>query len=269
MIPKLKLENLELSKMVCGTNQFVAITHRWNPLDMLAHVIRFRDSKTVAKFMIFLQQEYGVNCCVSSPRDKVYEAIQITEKETGEDFHWICTPSRRRSADGIEPDIWKQIDWCVDHNVSVCGPHRSYTDKCINYDSLEIGGTGEKYPPLGEITEYIRDRDMIPMISTHYIETIEAVEKQGYDIKLIIQPLNQIGFESNTEPEKLIEKINSTDLQILNIKPMAAGRLSPDVLTWNLENIKDNDFLAVGFGKYKYCVEDAKIIDDFLSNNSP
>ena len=80
MLPQISLEGLNLSKIVCGTNQFVGITHRWNPIDMLAHLRRFKEPKTVAKFLIYLFQEHGINCTISSPRDKVYEAIKITEK---------------------------------------------------------------------------------------------------------------------------------------------------------------------------------------------
>ncbi|MBD3350254.1 MAG: hypothetical protein GF364_02095 [Candidatus Lokiarchaeota archaeon] len=215
-----------------------------------------------------MSQNHGVNCCVSSPRDKVYEAIKITEKETGERFHWICTPSRRSSAKNIEKNIWKQIDWCEDHNVSVCGPHRSYTDKALNKEHLVIGGELGGDLPVEDLLAYIREKDMIPLLSTHYIETIEAVEKQNYDVPLIIQPLNKIGFESNTEVETLITKIQSTKIQILNIKPMAAGRLKPEVLRWNLDQLKTNDFLAVGFGKYEYCVEDGKLVDAYLNQNA-
>ncbi len=263
MIPKIALENLQLSRMICGTNQFVGITHRSNLLDNLAHLVRFRNAQIVAKFFIYLQQNHGVNACISSPRDKIFEAIKITEKETGERFYWICSPSRRLTAKNIQPDVKAQIKWCADHDVSVCIPHRDYTDSAI--DKINLGNAPE-FPPYPELSALIRDLGMIPGLSTHFFETIEAVEKQNYDAKVIVQPLNKIGFESNTTPENLIEKIQSTKLQIINIKPMAAGRIShKEALPWNLSNIKKNDFLAVGFGKFKYCVEDAQIIDEFLN----
>ncbi|MHA1339623.1 MAG: hypothetical protein ACTSRZ_05785 [Promethearchaeota archaeon] len=273
MIPKINLENLNLSKMICGTNQFVGITHRNNPIDMWLHLRRFKDPKTIADFMIYLMNEHGVNCCLSSPRDKIYKAIQIVEKETNQKFHWICTPSTRKTAKNIQPDIFKQIDWCEEHNVSVCMPHRSYTDKALDKNTLKIGDDDShssnnqithKFPPYPQIATYIRDKKMIPGLSTHYIETINAVEKYNYDAPIIIQPLNQIGFESNTSPQNLVKKIQSTKIQIIAIKPMAAGRLPPNSILWTLKQIKPNDFIAVGFGKFKFCMQDAKLIDDFL-----
>ena len=269
MIPKVALENLNISRMICGTNQFVGITHRANPLDNLAHLIRFRNANIVAKFFIYLQQNHGVNACISSPREKIYEAIKITEKETGERFYWICSPSRRMTAKGLKPDVKFQIKWCAEHDVAVCIPHRDYTDHAIDKSNLTIGGNHPQFPPYPELAELIRDLGMIPGLSTHFIESIEAVEKQKYDAKVIVQPLNKIGFESDTSPENLVQKIQSTQLQIINIKPMAAGRIShTEALPWNLSKIKKNDFLAVGFGHFKYCVEDAKMIDDFINQKN-
>ncbi|MHA1371124.1 MAG: hypothetical protein ACTSRA_15590, partial [Promethearchaeota archaeon] len=247
MFPRVKLESLELSKIVCGTNQFIGITHRANPIDIWLHKRRFRDPRTVADFFIYLVQEHGINCIVSSPREKLYRALEITERETGERMHWLCTPSIRRSVRGLECDIFKQIDWCADHGVEVCMPHRIYTDLVINKEDLTIGGTAFddlkgrermsakvivwaihlytgipvasikgmwqfSYP---EISARIRDRGMIPGLSTHYVESIKAVEKNGYDASLVIQPLNLLGYQSNTDPDELVKVIRNTKLQIL------------------------------------------------------
>lgn len=301
MYPKISLEKLSLSKIVCGTNQFIGITHRLNPFDIWAHKRRFKEPETVARFMIHLNQEYGVNCVVSSPRDKIYDAIQIAERETGEKIHWLCTPSIRTSVKGLDPEIFTQIDWCADHDVSACMPHRIYTDLVIDKEHLVIGGTPfeelegkiKSYGNLAaiamrvysgihvksfkamykiaypDIAAHVRDKGMIPGLSTHYPESIKAVEKNGYDAPLIIQPLNKKGYQSPVEPRELIEVIQGTKIQILNIKPMAAGRLKPrPALEFCLNNIKKNDFLAVGFGKYEYCVEDGKILAELLEKGN-
>jgi hypothetical protein len=215
--------------------------------------------------MIYLYQEHGVNCCISSPRTKIFEAIKQTEKEIGDSFHWICSPSNRLTVKGLESDLFKQIDWCAEHNVSVCIPHRDYTDNAIDKENLKIGGK-KGYPDLNEVTEYIRKKGMIPGLSTHYIESIEAAEKRNYDVKVIVQPLNKIGFESNTTPDILVKRIQSTKFQIINIKPMAAGRIPPrEALPWNLDQIKEKDFLAIGFGHFHYCKEDMEIVQSYFA----
>ena len=189
------------------------------------------------------------------------------ERETGEKYHWLCTPSRRKTAKNIAPDIIKQIDWCAEKEVSVCIPHRSYTDKAIDKKKFTIGGAASRFAPYPEISAYIRDKGMIPGLSSHYIETIKAVEKNKYDAPLIVQPLNMLGFQSNTEPQRLINAIKNTKIHIINIKPMAAGRIKPKHgLEFCLKNIKNDDFLAVGFGKFEYCVEDGEILENYFKS---
>jgi len=265
MIPKIALEKLSLSKIICGTNQFVGITHRNNPFDIILHKIRFRDPKTIANFFIYLINTHGINCCLSSPRENLAKAITLAENETGTKFHWLCSPSRRLTVKGVAPNLFQQIDWCSDHNVSVCLTHRNYTDEALDKMNFTIGGQSADLPPYPEVSAYIRDKGMIPGLSTHMIESIEAVEKQHYDAPIIIQPLNKIGFESNCPPDTLIQKIQSTKLHIINIKPMAAGRISPEEgIPYCLNAIKPNDFLAVGFGKFQYCVSDLQLIEKIL-----
>jgi hypothetical protein len=269
MIPKVELENLKLSRMVIGTNQFNGITHRPNAFEIFKHKRFFRESTTVAKFMIHLVQEHGLNCLVSSPRDKMYDAIKLTEKETGTKLYWICTPSRRHTVKGLPGSIYEQIDWCADHEVAVCMPHRDYTDNAIDKKNLTIGGNSG-FEPYPEVAAYIRDKKMIPGLSTHYIESIEAVEKNKYDAPLIIQPLNKIGFESDCAPDVLAAKIKSTKIKILSIKPMAAGRISPEEgLPWAVERLKKDDLIAVGTGdKFQYCIHDGKLMEDLLNKKN-
>lgn len=268
MIPKISLENLKLSKIVCGTNAFVGITHRNNPFGILANIKRFKKPQTVAKIMVHLLQEHGVNCCVSSPRDKIYQAIKIVEKETGEKYYWLCTPSRRKTVKNLAPDVFKQIDWCYEKGVSVCMPHRDYTDHAIDKKKLVIEGYKANLPSYPELSAYIRDKGMIPGLSSHFVETVQAVQKNKYDAPLVIQPLNIKGFQSDTNPEHLMKIIQDTKIQILNIKPMAAGRIDPkEAFSFCLKNIKKNDFLAVGFSKYEQCMEDGKIIEEILNSS--
>jgi hypothetical protein len=220
---------------------------------------KFKDVQKIIEIMVYLAREHGINACISSPRDSIHEAIQAVQKETGEQFHGICTPSTRLTAKGLLPDIEKQLQWCADHDVSVCAPHRDYTDKALDKAAFTIKG----YP---EIAARIRDLKMVPCLSTHYVETIKAVEDNNYDAPVIIQPHNKLGFESDTDPDTLTRRIRETKLQIINIKPMAAGRIKPrEGLEWCLQRIKPTDFLAVGFGDIKYAREDGRIVDAVMN----
>lgn len=246
MIPKIKLENLDISRLVCGSNAFCGISHFTISRDIFLREYLTLDR--IVEIMTFIQQEFGVNAIISSPRDHIYEAIQRVQKETGEQFHWICSPSTaRETATDLPPTMPGQVQWCADHDVSVCMPHRSYTDAKMDTMAMKIEG-------IEEIIADIRDKGMIPGLSTHYYDAIRICDHRKYDVKLIVQPLNVQGFQSNIEVNTLINAIKNTKIQILNIKPLAAGRIEPEIgLNFSFNNIKDNDFVACGFS----CIQDA------------
>jgi hypothetical protein len=259
MIPKVKLEHLELSRFFLGTNPFCGISHK-TPSQDIFYKEYFSDVDKISEIMMYLLEEFGVNAFVSSPRDNLDKARNIVEKEMGEKYYWICTPSDSRlTAKGTATDLKGQIQWCADHNSSICMPHRSWTDSALDPKNNRIRDV-EKYLDL------IRDLDMIPGLSSHYYETIRACNTQKYDVKLIIQPLNTLGFMSNIEVNTLIQYINNTSIQILNIKPLAAGRLLPEVgLNFCFNNIKSNDFVACGVDCLQNGDYDAQIVEELLS----
>ena len=260
MIPTAKLENLDICRFICGSNPFCGISHFTPSRDMF-YKEYFADTEKIAEIMGYLLEEFGVNAIISSPRDNIAEALEIVRKEYEVPYHWICTPSSyRASAKGMkEAGMMEQIQWCKNHEVSVCMPHRSYTDKNLDTLNNEIRG-------LPEITAAIRDAGMIPGLSTHYYETLKICRQQKYDIKLIIQPLNTLGFMSNIEVNTLASVIQSSPIQILNIKPLAAGRILPEVgLSFCYNNIKPNDFLTCGFASLQDADYDAQIAERILA----
>ncbi|MFX0098800.1 MAG: hypothetical protein ACFFCS_04405 [Candidatus Hodarchaeota archaeon] len=259
MIPKVKLESLELSRLVCGTNSFCGISHRTIARDMFYS--EYFTVERIAEILSYIYEEFGVNSLVSSPRDNLVEALKLVEKEHGDVYHWICTPGHgRKTASGKtgQGDIFDQIQWCADHNVKVCMPHRSYTDAYLNSAENEIKG-------IPEIAAAIRDHGMIPGLSTHYHAAIRICRIQRYDISLIIQPLNTLGFNSDVEVNSLISEIKGSRIQILNIKPMAAGRLLPEIgLNFCFNNIKENDLVACGFDSIHEADYDCQLAEKIL-----
>ena len=256
MIPSIPLENLKISKYICGTNNFVGINHRLDFIYTPYYLMKFRKIERITEIIQFLVKQ-GVNAIISSPRVKIYEAIQLVQKETGVKIHWICSPSTRKTVKGLEMNMQKQIDWCANHEVSVCIPHRNYTDFALDQDKMIIKG-------LNPIIEQIRDRNMVPGLSCHFHKVVEAVEKNNYDIKLIVQPYNQIGFMSDTDTHNLGKIIKETNISILNIKPLAAGRLDPQLaLPFCLKSIKKHDFISIGTPKLSQAREIVSIFNNF------
>ena len=259
MIPSIPLENIKLSKVVCGTNNFVGINHRLDFIYAPYFWHKFRKMERITEILSFFVEK-GVNAIISSPRVRIYDAIQSVQNELGVKIHWICSPSTRKTVKGLERDIHKQIDWCAEHKASVCIPHRNYTDFALDKDKLIIKG-------LEPIIEHIRDKEMIPGLSCHFHKVIEAVERNNYDVQLIVQPLNQLGYISDTDPNSLVQLIQNTKISILNIKPLAAGRLNPRIaIPFCLNSIKRTDFISIGVNKLSQAKENITIFEELLES---
>ena len=257
MIPRIPLEHLKISRLICGTNPFVGISH--HGLRGLKFRIHYRKVERIEEIMLYLAQEHGINACISSPRDNIAHAIKTVERETGQDFYWICSPSRRITAKGLKPNIYTQIQWCADHQVSVCAPHRNYTDKALNRDKRIIEG-------VEDILASIRDKGMITGLTCHSAEIVRIVEERKYDVPIVVQPLNPLGYQSNVPPSELIKIIQNTKLQILVIKPMAAGRITPEIgLSYAFKHIKPSDFVSCGFNNFAAAKYDLSIVEKLLN----
>ncbi len=257
MIPSISLEHLKISKLICGTNNFVGINHRLDFIYGPYYWYKFRKLERITEILDYYVDK-GVNSIISSPRERIFDAIQSVQNDKGIKIHWICTPSTRKTVKGLERDMHTQIDWCADHEVCVCLPHRNFTDFALDTKSMTING-------LEPVLEHIRDRGMVPGLSCHFHEVIEAVEKNNYDVKLIVQPLNQLGYMSNTNTAKLIQRIQNTKISILNIKPLAAGRLEPKMaIQFCLKSIKPTDFISLGTPLLSQAQENVAIVEEFL-----
>ena len=73
----------------------------------------------------------------------------------------------------------------------------------------------------------IRDRGMLPGLSTHMPETITYADASDLDVDTYIAIYNAAGFLMHLEADWVHRIIWSAKHPVITIKPMAAGRLLP------------------------------------------
>jgi hypothetical protein len=96
-------------------------------------------------------------------------------------------------------------------------------------------------------TAMIRERGMIPGLSTHMPETVVIADKTGADIETYIQIYNAAGFLMTVEADWVMRIISNAKKPVMTIKPLAAGKLLPVVgLTFVWNTIRDQDMVAIG-----------------------
>ena len=93
----------------------------------------------------------------------------------------------------------------------------------------------------------IRERGMIPGLSTHMPETVTLADKTGADVETYIQIYNAAGFLMQVEADWVMRVIRHARKPVMTIKPLAAGRLLPVVglaFVWN--TIREQDMVTIG-----------------------
>jgi hypothetical protein len=93
----------------------------------------------------------------------------------------------------------------------------------------------------------IRERGMIPGLSTHMPETPGYADRQKADVETYIQIYNAAGFMMQVEIDWVSQIIARSEKPVMTIKPFAAGRLHPFVgLAFVWSTIRDCDMVTVG-----------------------
>jgi hypothetical protein len=93
----------------------------------------------------------------------------------------------------------------------------------------------------------IRQRGMIPGLSTHMPEVPIYADETNLDVATYIQIYNAAGFLMQIEVDWVQRMIWQRKKPVMTIKPMAAGRLIPLVgLAFSWGTLRDQDMVTVG-----------------------
>ena len=93
----------------------------------------------------------------------------------------------------------------------------------------------------------IRDRGMIPGLSTHMPETPVYADETNLDVETYIQIYNSMGFLMQIEVDWVQQSIQNAKKPVMTIKPLAAGQLRPlQGLTFVWNTIRPQDMVTIG-----------------------
>jgi len=100
---------------------------------------------------------------------------------------------------------------------------------------------------MDAVCRLIRERGMVPGLSTHVPETVVYADETGLDVETYIQIFNSMGFLMQLEVDWVARIIHNAKKPVITIKPMAAGQLRPyQALTFSWNAIRDCDMVTVG-----------------------
>ncbi len=246
--PRAKIGDLELSRLIIGTNWFLGYSHCSAAKDAL--IKERMDSKRIASVLArFL--ELGVDALYGVRPDPVIkDAIAEAEQKAGRKLVKIAIPSFNIDPGQEASDAnARMLDEYLALGTDVCMPHQGTTDCFVDRKARSIAG-------VAPILKLIRERGMRPGLSTHMPETIVYADAGDLDVETYIQIYNASGFLMQIEVEWVNRIIWGAKKPVIAIKPLAAGRLTPLVgLAFAWSTLRDCDMVCAGVSSEKEAEE--------------
>ena len=236
--PRTNVGGISLPRLIIGTNWFLGYSHSSLAKDRFITIYQTRQ-KIADTLEVFL--EHGIDTVMGPPSDLLYEATQEAQDRTGRQLITILTPSFNILPGGpeeLQPE--RVFDRCQALGATFCLPHKMITDVLLDrmYNRIR---------DIDRYTSMIRERGMVPGLSTHCPETVVIADKSGADVETYLQIYNAIGFLMHLEVDWVMRIIQRAQKPVMTIKPLAAGRILPVVgLTHVWNTIRDQDMVTIG-----------------------
>lgn len=196
---------VQIPKLMLGTSPFIGA----GQFGRKAHEYRkmfFYNERNMERLFI-KSATLGIKAVQLIVYEPLVNALKEAEKEIGEKFFVAATiPSGRK--------FEKDLELIKPLKPEIVAIHALFCD------ALD--------PRLHGWIKAIREQGASPAASTHYPgETIEELDKAGFDFDVYLAPVNPIGYAMEPNRERTLKALETTDKHVIAIKPLAAGSLKP------------------------------------------
>lgn len=242
--PRTVVGGISVSRMIIGTNWFLGFSHCTSAKDQFIKE-QFADYKAIADVIeVFFRA--GVDTIMGLIQsDELLNGIREAEERTGVKAIIVSTPgipiNRQTLIDGFsDGEADRILDIEAERGVTICMPHAGTTDALVDRVTREIRG-------MDELCAKIRERGMVPGLSTHMPEAIVLADETDLDVETYISLFNAMGFLMHIEVDWIARLIQRAKKPVMTIKPMAAGQIRPlQAFTFVWNAIRDQDMVTVG-----------------------
>lgn len=238
--PRTQVEDVSLPRMLVGINWFLGFSHQ--TAARTKFIQEYQTPKRVADVMeVFVRAGVDAVYGVVDDRALLREAIADAQDRTGRKITIIALP-HLETADTQEAtdETARILDRQAEMGAAICLPHADTTDSLLDRRERTIR-------KMDLYCRMIRDRGMVPGLSTHNPETIVYADETDLDVGTYIQPYNAAGFLMHVEIDWVHRVITNARKPVIAIKPMAAGRLQPLVgLAFAWATLREQDMVCVG-----------------------
>jgi hypothetical protein len=236
--PRTTVGGVSLPRLIVGSNWFLGYSHTSLAKDKF--IKEYQDKARIASILeVFLNA--GIDAVMAPPSSLLESAIRQAEDRTGKSMIRILTPIFNVAPGGpTEQEPGVMFDQCKNLGATFCLPHQCVTDALID----RRGGI---IRDLAIYTKMIRERGMIPGLSTHMPESVVYSDRMEADVATYVQLYNAAGFLMQVEADWVMRIIHEAKKPVMTIKPLAAGRLLPVVgLAFVWSTLREQDMVTIG-----------------------
>lgn len=259
--PRTLVGGVSLSRLIVGSNWFLGYSHVSSAKDRF--IQHYQTRRNIVEILTVFMNA-GIDTVMGPAEPLLCDAVAEAQDRSGREAKLILTPQFNVLPGGPsdnEPE--RVLDRCKERGALFCMPHQCVTDRLV--DRLQ-----NVIRDIDRYTKMIRDRGMIPGLSTHMPETILIADSTDADVEAYIQVYNAAGFLMQVEVDWAMRVIRDARKPVMTIKPLAAGRLIPPVglaFVWN--TIRDQDMVTIGTTTPDEAKEVIELSLDFLNRRLP
>ena len=259
--PRTVVGGVSVSRLIVGSNWFLGYSHTSLAKDKFIKEYQSRERITDV-IEVFLRA--GVDTIMGPESQLLVDAVHDAEQRTGRSMIVVLTPHFNVLPGGpaeMEPE--RVFDRCRAMGATFCFPHQCITDAILDRRDGVLRN-------MDVYSRLIRERGMIPGLSTHAPEAITIADRSGADVESYIALYNAAGFLMQVEADWVMRIIKEARKPVMTIKPLAAGRLLPPVglaFVWN--TIRDQDMVTIGTTTPDEAREVIDLSLDFICRRMP
>lgn len=241
--PRTSVGGVSVSRMIVGTNWFLGFSHTSAAKDDFIKTQIMDRTKIADILEVFLNS--GVDTVMGLiQRPQLWEGIQEAQQRTGKRMIVVSTPGIPVNPDTPAKGFGAEAERIFDEEqrlgATFCFPHQGTTDALVDRCTRTIRH-------LDQISRMIRQRGMIPGLSTHMPESIIYADESGADVETYISLYNSMGFLMQVEVDWIHRVITHAKKPVMTIKPMAAGQLRPfQAFHFVWTTLRAQDMVTVG-----------------------
>jgi hypothetical protein len=247
-LPKVRFGDMEISRLVMGSNQFYGFSHFNRLLDKL--MVDWNTPERVCQTLLACQQN-GINTYQYAHHENTLKDLELFRSHGG-NMHLIATDPGMTS---VEEAVRRSKAGALYH-------HGEVTDRLFRAGQMD---------QVQEYTKKLRQTGARVGIGTHKPEVVEYVEEHGWDVDfyllcaynrtrtpeeirkmLGVLPVPSSELYLETDPPRAYETARKTSKTCFLFKILAAGRVasSPEAVDKAFkeafDNIKPQDCIVVG-----------------------